>query len=133
MFADDATSAADLLRVAVGQMQQSTLSGAPGSGSVSSDSAPASINLPRPAARRRQARPERPGATRVPTTTSGQGPSVVEAIGSIVRMAIFFGVLYGVISLWSVPEVRDVVVSVVRGESPDWQPLLAKLAEWLNP
>lgn len=120
-----------MLRAAVGQMQQSTMSDAPVS---APQSASETVNQPRTAApRRRQARPERSRATRVPQTTEGQGPSVVEAVGSIVRMVIFFAVLYGVVSLWSIREVRDVVVSVVRGERPEVQPLLDRLAAWLNP
>lgn len=121
-----------MLRAAVGQIQQSTMSDGSAPGTVQTSTADA-INLPRPTVRRRQQRPERSRPTRLPQTTSGQGPSVVEAIGSLIRMALFFGVLYGVVSLWSIREVRDLVVSVVRGERPDLQPLLVKLGEWLNP
>lgn len=119
---DDATLAADV-RAAMAWSQQ---------GQAPDTTATARPKPPRPAARRRQGRPERPSATRVPQTTSDQGPSLVEAIGSFIRMAFFFGLLYGVVSLWSVREVREVVVSLVRGERPDLQPLLIKLADWLS-
>lgn len=120
VFVDEATSVADTLRAANAQ----------GLGSDSPVSPGAS--LPRPAPSRRRARPERTSAARVPRTAAEAVPSVVEAIGSLIRIALFFGLLYAVVSLWSVQEVRDVVVSLVRGERPDLQPLLNQLAAWLD-
>jgi hypothetical protein len=96
---------------------------------------------PRRADARRQTRPEaprtRPGragsvAAR-PATTADPGPSLVAAISSAVRLAILFAFGYVMLSLWALPEVKDVVISLVRGERPDLQPLLIRIGEWLNP
>ncbi len=119
VFVDEATSAADTLRAVSAQ-------------TLSPDGPAASrVNFPQPAPRRRQARPERTSVPRVPRATAEAAPSVVAAIGSLIRMALFFGLLYAVISLWSVQEVRDLVVSLVRGERPELQPLLIRLTDWL--
>lgn len=87
--------------------------------------------LPRPEARRRQARLERPQSRPAPQTTANQ-VGLGSAIASFIRLGVLLAVGYVVVSLWAMPELKAVVVSIVRGERPDLQPLLARLADWLN-
>lgn len=89
-------------------------------------------SVPRPEARRRQARLERQ-RSRPEQTTANQVPALVSAIASLVRLGILLAVGYAALALWAMPEVKAVVVSLVRGERPDLEPLLARLAQWLNP